>query len=114
MVTRYFEENAKKYRESPDETGLCDWGRMGECRVAGGSESSDISASMRAAIGKIIGRTGQSRGPVRISRLMRANLPGRAASCVRRSKIKEKAGKPCGPARHVRAVRKFSGAGFVP
>ncbi|RQZ90548.1 hypothetical protein DF053_06625 [Burkholderia cepacia] len=45
---------------------------------------------------------------------MRANLPGRAASCVRRSKIKEKAGKPCGPARHVRAVRKFGCAGFVP
>ncbi|CAB3968173.1 hypothetical protein BLA9940_05436 [Burkholderia aenigmatica] len=22
-VTRYFEENAKKYRESPDKTGLC-------------------------------------------------------------------------------------------
>ncbi|AYQ41796.1 hypothetical protein CVS37_28130 [Burkholderia lata] len=50
----------------------------------------------------------------RFSCRMRTNLPGRAASCVRRSKIKEKAGKPCGPARHGRALRKISCARSAP
>jgi len=54
-VTRYFEENPKKYRESPDKSGLCGGAGWASAAWRGASESSDVCASMRAAARKIIG-----------------------------------------------------------
>ncbi|WP_321788723.1 hypothetical protein [Burkholderia pyrrocinia] len=54
-VTRYFEENAKKYRESPDKSGLRG-GAGWECAARRDTvESSDVCASIRMVAGKIFG-----------------------------------------------------------
>ncbi|MBR8154610.1 hypothetical protein KDX20_09185 [Burkholderia cenocepacia] len=54
-VTRYFEENAKKYRDSPDEAGLD--GGAGWVRAVwrGKAESSDVCVRACTAAGKIFG-----------------------------------------------------------
>ncbi|NTX31625.1 hypothetical protein HT746_31685 [Burkholderia pyrrocinia] len=54
-VTRYFEENAKKYRESPDKTGLCGGAGWESAGRRGRIESSDVCASMHTVAGKIFG-----------------------------------------------------------
>ncbi|MCU9957543.1 MULTISPECIES: hypothetical protein [Burkholderia] len=54
-VTRYFEENAKKYRESPDKRGPRGGAGWRSAERRGTVESSDVCASMRAIAGKIIG-----------------------------------------------------------
>lgn len=58
-VTRYFEENAKKYRESPDKTGRFDGAGLGGGIRQGGRESSDFCAGMFEAGRKISSRTGR-------------------------------------------------------
>src|SRR5579859_127128 len=54
-VTRYFEENAKKYRESPDKTGLRGGAGWERAERRGTVESSDVCAAMRTDVGKIFG-----------------------------------------------------------
>ncbi|MDS0797021.1 hypothetical protein NUV26_33185 [Burkholderia pseudomultivorans] len=51
-VTRYFEENAKKYGESPDKTGRFDGAGLGGGMRQGGRESSDFCTGMFEAGGK--------------------------------------------------------------
>lgn len=54
-VTRYFEENAKKYQDSPGEAGLD--GGAGWVRAVwrGKAESSDVCVRACTAAGKIFG-----------------------------------------------------------
>ncbi|MGK8209453.1 hypothetical protein ACRS8P_06260 [Burkholderia cenocepacia] len=88
-VTRYFEENAKKYRESPDKTGRFDGAGLGGGMRQGGRESSEFCAGMFEAGRKISSRTGRFDDAMRRLHRMsdafacRANLsgtPGREAA----------------------------------
>ncbi|MBJ9924926.1 hypothetical protein [Burkholderia cenocepacia] len=54
-VTRYFEENAKKYRDSPDEAGLGGGAGWGRAVRRGKAESSDVCVRAYRAAGKIFG-----------------------------------------------------------
>lgn len=99
-VTRYFEENAKKYRESPDKTALR--GGAGWPGATWRGASNRPTFSRRCArppknnrLNWTFVRAGADRArDGGFSCRMRTNRPSCAASCVRRSKIKEKAGKP--------------------
>ncbi|UOB57555.1 hypothetical protein MRS60_25510 [Burkholderia pyrrocinia] len=121
-VTRYFEENAKKYRESPDKTGLrggAGWRsaeRRGHGRIV---RSLCVDARDRRKnnlLNWTILQAGADLAPEERMRVMPcANLSGHAARCMRRSKIKRKGGqalwaclgcamRPCGLAMMREAV----------
>ncbi|WP_141723526.1 hypothetical protein [Burkholderia sp. A2] len=88
-VTRYFEENAKKYRDSPDKTGQRGGDGWGSAERCGRDKSSDVCVRAGTDVGKniwvnwAIRLIGADLVPdERLPCCRGANLPGGAASCA--------------------------------